>query len=106
MFKWLFTKKKPWKLVKSIALPGVRVSHGKETNGCVYVQCYETAEGDRKFEIDSTFKLANQVELLAYVKSCEEYHNTVVFWMGGRYVVGIPTFTECDSIDISTKLTQ
>jgi hypothetical protein len=92
-----------WKLVKTITVDVERTAYNKKESGSVYYHLHESDRDARKLVITSTIEIE---DLEKKAKHLADYHTTVYPWLHGRYVKGIPSYNDVDSIDVQTRLSE
>lgn len=67
------------------------------------VHLFETNKGHRRYEIFCTSSKCNASSVL---KKQDVYHEQIYPWLHGRYVEGIPHYTQVASEDLMKKLSE
>lgn len=106
-FKKLFTRKREY-LVHTVEMT-ININHVnqhretlyRETDVMFRVHLFETNKGKRRYEIFCTSTNCNAEGI---VKRQPEFHDIVYPWLHGRYVEGVPHYTQIEAEDLMKKL--
>lgn len=98
-FSKLF-KKPDWKMVKTIKI-AIHDTFNPSDEGFAYYHLYESEYGKRRVEFASTMKVR---DVSAMCKRLEDYQDIVLPWLSGRYVKGIPSYSDVDGLDVINRL--
>ena len=76
-----------------------------KTEGEGYYHLFESNKGRRRCEFADTFDGSN-ANVEKTLKTFKEYNTKIYPWLQGRYIEGIASYTDVDSLDISKKLSE
>lgn len=93
------------KLVHTISFGIERqMEHGKK-KGTFYYYLFEDKNGKRRMHAGSTLD-PGATNLDMQSKLFDDYHEVIFPWLHGRYVKGVPSYNDVDSLDVQAKLSE